>query len=175
MDQANRGIDRRTGPRPSVACKNPAQSVSCSCPRSWSCSCSCSCSRSCYYFSRVITAGFARCPCSDAAREHAAFTRGPPGLQPRQRRPPGVGNRTSKAAVLPGLFFASRARLSLPDSHAWSTPRRSDGAGGRFSPGVTCRSMNRLVSRGEGMVAGMIRVGAALISFQHARALYRRW
>jgi hypothetical protein len=29
---------------------------------------------------------------------------------------------------------------------AWSCPCRTDGAGGRFSPGLTCRSMNRLVS-----------------------------
>jgi hypothetical protein len=43
--------------------------------------------------------------------------------------------------------FFSRHALVLRGS-AWPTSvsRRTDGAGGLFSPGVTCRSMNRLVS-----------------------------
>jgi hypothetical protein len=45
-------------------------------------------------------------------------------------------------------FFSSHPPAFRPTRAAWSPPvsRRTDGADGRFSPGLTCRSMNRLVS-----------------------------
>jgi hypothetical protein len=46
------------------------------------------------------------------------------------------------------LPFGHAPVLRPPARNAWRAPVswRTDGAGGRFSPGVMCRSMNRLVS-----------------------------